>query len=577
MTLDGLTLSACVKELQSQAADAKIQKVQMPGKEEVVLSLYSAQAGSFRLCISADAGDCGIYITTQQKPNPKTPSSFCMFLRKYLTGAILQSIEQTGLNRVVTLTLSAKDEMLHPISLKLIVEIMGKYSNLILTNADGKILDSIKRVSFDLSSKRQILPGMQYENPPQQKANPLALSHVSFLEALQTHTEKRLDAHILSVFDGISTQTAQEVLHRCGITQTQTQELSQKQWERLATVMQEFLQSATAQPHPCVQHNADGLPVFFSLVEYQTYPPQTRKYFDSVNAMLDYYYARRLEIFRITQQKDSLMRVISKAYSKLNKLIAIYQNSIEDEKKAEKLRNKADYITANLYQLKKGMSHFDAYDYETGEPVRIELDLSLTPQQQAQKIYKKVTKLKTAAKINRAKLSDALDEREFLEGVMHFIDTADKESDIADLKYTLAKEGYLSAPPKNKKEVTQISEPLQFCSPSGYTILVGKNDRQNDQLTMGTASKDDIWFHAQKIPGSHVLLVTEGTDLYEIDDETIVMAAQLAAKFSRAKQSGKTPVDYTQRKNVKKPPASRPGKVIYNDYFTVYVNAGDQA
>ncbi|MEA4854451.1 MAG: NFACT RNA binding domain-containing protein [Christensenella sp.] len=573
MTLDGLTLKTCVDELSKRLADAKIQKVLMPGREEVVLQLYSAGEGTLKLCLSADAGDCALYLTEQTKPNPKTPPAFCMFLRKYLTGAHITQIEQTGLDRVVVFTLLAKDEMLHPITLKLIIEIMGKYSNLILTDGNGKVLDSIRRVSVDVSSKRQVLPGSRYENPPQEKYNPLMVSSETMLDILHTRQDTKITNHIVSVFDGISNQTAQEILLRSGIKKTLTSELTPKETARLAGIIQEFLTAAVTSPKPCVQFNADRLPVFFSCVPYETYPEQTRRYFESVNEMLDFYYGRRLALFRLKQQKEALHKTINKLYAKLMKLIHIYETTLQDAAKAQKLQQKADYITANLYRLKKGMKSFETSDYETGNTVTISLDVSRTPQETAQRIYKKIAKLKKAAAINTEKLSSAMEEREFLEGALHFTEMADSSEEIADIRHTLTRAGYLSAPPKSKKEEEIQSSPLQYVSPTGYKIYVGKNDRQNDLLTMRLAARDDIWFHAQKIPGSHVILVANGASLNDIDDETVIMAAELAAAHSRAKQSGKTPVDYTQRKNLKKPPAARPGKVIYDDYYTVYVDA----
>lgn len=574
MTLDGLTLKLCVKELQEKLSDAKIQKILMPGKEEVVLQLYSAGQGTLKLVLCADAGDCSLYLTSQNKPNPKTPPVFCMFLRKYLSGAHILDIRQNGLDRVVTFTLASKDEMLHPITLKLIIEIMGKYSNIILTDEDGKILDSIRRVSVDVSSKRQVLPGVRYENPPQVKYNPLDLSQSTLQEILATKKTTKITSHIVSSFDGLSLQTAQEILYRASVTEQETTALSTKQIERIAYAMQDFLQDALAHPKPCVQLNADKLPVFFSCVPFETYPQETRLYFDSISRMLDYYYSRRLDIFRLTQQRDALLKTVSKLYSKLQKLIHIYESSLQDAQKAHKLQQRADYITANIYRLRKGMKSFETIDYESGQTITIPLDVSRTPQETAQKLYKKIAKFKTAAAMNTEKLEQAFEEREFLEGVLHFTENAESTDEIADIRHTLVRTGYLSSPGKSKKEEESISRPLSYVSPSGYTILVGKNDRQNDILTMRLASKTDIWFHAQKIPGSHVLLLTNGAELDDIDDDTIVMAAELAAAHSRAKQSGKTPVDYTQRKNLKKPPGARPGKVIYDDYFTVYVDAG---
>ncbi len=573
MTLDGLTLYTCIAELKERCADAKIQKVLMPGKEEVVLQLYAAGEGTLKLVLSADAGDCAVYLTSHGKENPKTPPAFCMFLRKYLTGARIADIAQRGLDRVVVFALETKDELLHPLTLKLIVEVMGKYSNIIVTDENGKILDSIRRVSIDMSSKRQILPGVYYEDPPQTKFDPLALSQTTLMEALLTRQDTKIVSHIVSVFDGLSLQTAQEILHRAGVSAVLTSELSEKQIEQIALTMRDFLQVSVASPLPCVQFNADKTPVFFSCVPYETYPAEARKSFSFVNEMLDYYYSRRLTISRLKQQKDALAKTINKSYAKLMKLISIYEATLRDADKAQRIQKRADLITANIYRLKKGMQSFETVDYETGETVVIPLDVSRSPQEAAQKLYKKIGKLKTAAAINEKKLADARDEQDFLERALLFTENADSPEDIADIRHTLSRAGYLAASVKGKKEETPPSAPLRFVSPTGYDIFVGKNDRQNEQLTMRLSEKDDIWFHAQKIPGSHVLLVANGTDLNDIDDETVVMAAELAAAHSRAKQSGKTAVDYTQRRNVKKPPASRPGKVIYDDYFTVYVDA----
>lgn len=573
MTLDGLTLHACVAELKERCTDAKIQKVLMPGKEEIVLQLYSAAEGTLRLVLNADAGDCALYLTRTTKENPKVPPVFCMFLRKYLTGARILDIGQRGLDRVVIFTLETKDELLHPIMLKLVIEIMGKYSNIILMDASDKILDSIRRVSVDMSSKRQVLPGARYENPPQMKFDPLALSSTTLAEVLTTRKDTKIINHMVSAFDGISLQTAQEILHRSGIGAVLTSELSPKLTERLAECMRGFLQQAISMPAPCVQFNADRMPVFFSCIPYETYPSEMRKSFPTVNETLDFYYGQRLLISRLRQQKEVLYKTVHKIHVKLQRLIGVYEATLRDAAKEQKLQKRADLITANIYRLKKGMKSFEAVDYETGETVTVFLDVSRTPQEMAQKLYKKISKLKTAAAISAKKLEDAREEEEFLEGVLHFTENAETPEDIADIRHTLVRAGYLSAPPKNKKEPEVQSHPLHFQSPSGYEIYIGKNDRQNDQLTMRTASRDDIWFHTQKISGSHVLLVTNGVPLDDIDDETIVMAAELAAAYSRARQSGKTPVDYTQRKNLKKPPAARPGKVIYDDYFTVYVDA----
>ncbi len=575
MTLDGLTLKLCTKELQETLIGAKVQKILMPVKDEVVFILYAPPFGNLALKISQDAGNCSLYITKITKENPKTPPSFCMFLRKYLLNAKICKIEQLGLDRVVVINFDAKDELMHPVSLKLVVEIMGKYSNIILLNSEDRVLDSIKRVSIDLSSKRQILPGAKYENPPQVKYNPFTLTQKAVEDILNTKKETKLFEYIISVFEGISIQTAQEIISLSNINCNYTLELTPKYIERLAFTMKEFLDRAISSPKPCIQENQDGLPVFFSSMPYSTYPEITCKTFETCNEMLDYYYNTRLEFFKLKQLKEGLSKTVAKQLKKVDKLIQIYTQSINEERKIEDLNAKAQQITANIYRLKKGMDSFISTDFTTGESITVTLDLAYAPQDYAKKIYKKITKIKTACKLNKVKLEESEDERDFLERQLFFIDEATSTADIAEIKESLTKAGYLAPLPKSKHTVEITSMPKEFVTKAGYTVLVGSNDRQNDILTMKIAQKEDIWFHAQKIPGSHVLLVTKGAQLNDIDDDSIIMAASLAAKYSRAKNSGKTPVDYAVRKNVKKPPSSKPGKVIYDNYFTVYVNANE--
>lgn len=580
MTLDGLTLHTVVEELDDKLRKGKIQKVLMPGKEELALQIYSAAEGTMRLVLSADAGECSTYLTEHTKPNPKNAPAFCMFLRKHLTGALISSVEQSGLDRVVTFNLETKDELYRPVRLRLIIEIMGKYSNIILTDEQSRILDSIRRVGADLSRKRQILPGMTYERPPQQKWDPLTTSDVTLSEVLHPLQDTRIDRHITSVLDGISQQTAQEILERAGIESRASADLKESDYERLADTTKAFLENALSHPEPTVQLNAADTPVFFSIVPYQDYPVEGRRQFPTANEMLDFYYSRRSELSRLAQSKASLSKSVRRLLQKTEKRARVYQASMDDAANANKSQKRADLITANLYRLKKGMKEFTAEDFETGETVVVPLDPACTPNETAQKLYKKIAKYKRAAALNASKLEDALEEQDFLLGSMLYIENANSMQEVSQIKETLIDAGYMTRPKKTPKATQSESEeaiPLRFTSPSGLTVFVGRNDRQNEYLTNRTARKDDIWFHAQKTPGSHVLLVTEGKELDDIDDESIVFAAQLAAAHSRAKRSGKTPVDYTQRRNVKKPPKSRPGKVIYDNYYTVYVDANEGA
>lgn len=576
MTLDGLTLSGAVAELDKKLKNAKIQKVLMPTKEEIVLLVYSAAAGTMRLVISADAGDCGIYLSTHPKENPKSAHAFCMFLRKNLIGAVISSVEQTGLDRVVTLTLSTRDELMRPRELHLIAEIMGKYSNVILTEAEGRILDSIKRVPLDVSRERQILPGLPYEAPPQHKWNPATSSAVSLSEVLRPLEPGRMDRIMPRVLDGVSVQTAHEVLKRAGYAETaDSAQLTSRDFSRIAEELKTFIRDAGKNPAPSVQINADGVPVFFSLVPYKaTYPQEGRREFDSVNGMLDYYYSTRSELQRVAQAKTALSRLITKSHQKAVRHIQLCEMSLAESAQIDQLQARADQITANLYRLQKGMKSFESFDFETGEPVVVALDVSETPSQTAQRLYRRIAKYKRAAELNTAKLEEARSEEEFLSGALLYTDNAASLAELSEVRRSLMDAGVIARPKKDgRRAAHKEPAPLRYLSPSGMTVYVGRNDRQNEKLTHRMAQRDDIWFHAQKMPGSHVLLVADGKNLNEIDDATIEFAAELAAYHSRAKRSGKTPVDYTQRRNVKKPPSSPPGKVIYDNYFTVYVDA----
>ena len=297
--------------------------------------------------------------------------------------------------------------------------------------------------------------------------------------------------------------------------------------------------------------------------------------FKTCNEALDYYYATRNNQFVLRKKKDDLNKIIKKHIAKLNKKIKIYKESLEDAKKIGSLQKKGEYITCNIYRLKKGMASFETIDYETGENITINLDKTLSPSQNAQKLFKKAAKLKTAEKINTKQLANATEECDYLERASLFVTQSDDASGIQAIFDELVTYGYVNSPKNAKKQKEEIISFREFVSPSGYKIMVGRNDKQNERLTMGIAEKSDIWFHTKNIPGSHVILFSQGKTLDEIDDDTVLFAAALAAKYSGAKLGGKTPVDYTYKINIKKPPASRPGKVIYETYYTLLVDPSD--
>ena len=572
MVLDGLSLYISTKELQKTILNAKVTKILSPTRDEIVLVLHSASQGNIRLNLNAGADSCAVFAGDMGKKNPPAPGMFCMLLRKHLTAARICQITTDGLDRVVRITFEGKDELLSAVSFTLVCEIMGKYSNIILLNGTGRVMDSLKRVSVDVSSLRQILPGSVYTPPPNEQYSPLALSEQSLDELLDTRSQDRISAYVSRVFQGMSQKTAQEILLRCDMEDASISTLSSTRRRILAKNIRAFFSDAVNAPAPGCQLNGEGLPVFVSAVPYQSYPADLRRSFATMNEALYFYYSARAEHFALKQQKDALNRRLSKILTRLNKKIKTLTDGLEDAKKIDSLIKKGDLITANIYQLKRGQTSFEAMDYQTGKTVRITLDATLTPAQNAQKIYKRAAKLKTTKEIYEARLAQAEDERDFLRSEQVFIEHACSAQELDEIILLLEKEKIFEAPRKRTKTADLHSDPLQFTAPGGYTVYVGRNDKQNDRLTMGIAKKEDLWFHAKNMPGSHVLLVTGGVTLDEIDDDAVVFAAKKAAQYSAAKAGGKTAVDYTYRANVKKPPASRPGKVIYDHYYTVFVD-----
>ena len=569
MILDGLSLRICTDELKKILPGAKVVRINMPAREELVLQLYTKAGDNVKLNIIASADSSSVFLGDMKKPNPKTPSAFCMLLRKHLSNAHVKRIANRGTERTFSIVFSGKDEMLKETEFSLVCEIMGKYSNIILINSENRVMDAAKRVSVDVSSLRQILPGSTYTEPPQEQYSILDISDAS-LDDILGKASGNWSGFLCRTFQGISKATALELIQRAGIDPDDEDATDKKQQKRLHAALKEFFENAVAEPMPSVQFNGDNYPVLVTPVPFETYPEDLRKTFPSMNEAIFFAAHERYEYFALRQKKDVITKQLKKIRTKLSRKIKTLSESIEDSKKAEEINDYANLITANIYRLEKGMSGFEAENYETGEKIKIPLDVTLSPAQNAQKLYKKAAKMKTTRTVYEKRLSEAIDESDFIDSSIMFAEKAESVDELAEIEGILSKEKIIIS--RKNKKLPEISEPLRFTTPSGYEVYVGRNDKQNDRLTMGIAKKDDIWFHAQKMPGAHVLLVTGGKNINDIDDESIEFAARLAAKYSSAKMGGKIPIDYTYRSNIKKPPASRPGKVIYDKYWTLYID-----
>ncbi len=564
MTLDGLTLCALIRELSAPLAGAKIEKINMPQKDEAILLLHTRE-GKKRLLLSASGSDPRLHLTAQQKPNPDKAFNFCMFLRKYLSGGRIEQIAQEGLERVVRMDIAAKDEMGIPCRYALYTEIMGKYSNIILVHENGKIMDSIKHISVDTSSKRQVLPGVRYELPPMDKTNPLEAGCGEIAAAV---SGKNLPYGLVEALEGVSPQTAEEL---CARFFEETPALLQPgQAPGFAAFIRAYLEQALAHPAPCVQKNMAGVPVFLSLVPYAAYSEQNRQSFAAANEAVDYYYARRDFLQKLEQSRTGVMRVLKKNIARVEKKLKIQWETIQAAERTEKFRLYGELISANIYQLRRGMAKADLINYYTGESITVPLDVSLSPSANATKYFKKVTKLKNGVAIAEKQAAQYEQELGYLRELEYTAEAAQELEDLQEVRAELVRYGYLDLAPKEKiTRSDPLEKPMEFLLSSGSKALAGRNSRQNDALTLHVAEDTDYWFHAKNQPGSHVILFTGGGELLDSD---VIEAATIAATYCRGSKAGKVEIDYAPRKNVWKANGARPGMVNYDHYWSILVS-----
>jgi len=568
MTIDGLTLNACVKELQKTIIGAKVEKVFQPLKDEIGLALRT-QTANVRLLISLSAGDCRIHLTNVKKENPPKPPTFCMLLRKYLTMSRINDISQVSLERIVKIAFEGKDELGLSRNLVLICEFMGKYSNIILTDAHDKILGSAKAVPFGVSSVRQVLPGITYTLPPSTKLNPLLISSGTFFELLTSAGKRPFNKFLVQTFQGVSSQTADELNARF---RPFNEQLNNSEIHRLVDNCIGFFADLEKNKYNfTITFNDDMTPTFYSVIPYQTKQSSIFKAFKTANEMLDAFYIQKANIENFKRKKTTLNKYIKKALEKLTKKLRIQNDALLGAEKANQSKRFGDLIMTHIYLIKRGMDKTQVTDYETDELVTIPLDKKLSPSVNAQKYYKRYNKLKKSAELNAKYIEKTKQEIDFLESTMQSLGTCETIDELSEVRYDLVKSGYINEKIGQKKtKATQASSaPHTFTSSDGFIINVGKNNRQNDMLTMKSADSDDMWMHTQNIPGAHVIIRSGGKTL---PDLTMFEAAVIAASYSRAKASTKVPVDYTQRKNVKKPNGAKPGFVIYDHFETLIVD-----
>lgn len=570
MAIDAICLTALVAELRPQLLGLRVDKVQQPARDQVVL-LFRGR----RLLLNAGAGAPRLQLTEVLRDNPAEPPMFCMLLRKHLSGARVAEITQPPLERLVRLEFDASDELGRAGRRTLVLEAMGRRSNLILLDGEGRIIDSLRRVDADMSAQRQVLPGLFYEPPA-------STGRLPFLEETEegfaarfaaAPAEKTLDGFLLDQYFGLSPLMARELAFRAtGDTETRVFQLRDP--APLWGALEDFRTRIREGRFTPVCLLRDGKPLDFACVPVGQYggAAETVAY-DSFSALLDAFYAARERQERARQRGADLLRAASTARDRVRRKLALQEKEYAATQDRDKLRIQGDLITANLYRMKRGQARLDCENYyEDNAPVSIPLDPLLTPQQNAAKYYKRYTKAKTAEKYLRRQMDLARRDLEYLESVLAELQQAETEQDFLDIRGELREAGFLKK--QGKKEKSRPSAPWEFRTSSGLRVQVGRNNRQNDKLTLKDADRRDLWFHTQKIHGSHVILRCAGRAPGE---EDVAQAALLAAWFSQARESSGVPVDYTEVRNVKKPAGGRPGMVVYATCRTVYVTPEEAA
>ena len=574
MPLDALCLSGVVHELQNALSGAKIDKIYQPGRDEVVLALR-APAGNVKLLLSANPSHPRAHLTQISRENPDKPPMFCMLLRKHLAGARLLELVQPPMERVVDLRLEALDELGDRVERRLVLEAMGRHSNLILLDGEGRIMDCLRRVDSDMSARRQVLPGLFYRLPPaQEKLDPSSLDRAALESALAAAPEEsQADKWLLDTFGGLSPLICRELAFRAGgATDARLHQMGEGGRSRLLDELEGLLRSVQENSFTPVMLEKEGHPSDFTFQPISQYGPAVSCVpFPSFSALLDRFYEQRENQERVRQRGQDLIRSVTNARDRAARKIGLQEQELAATRDRERLRQFGDIITSNLHAMEKGMSRLTAADFydPEGPQIHIPLDPLLTPQQNAAKYYKEYNKAKTAESILTLQLEKGRRDLDYLNSVLEAIALAEGERDLQEIRQELTDTGYLRRPSKARDRGKRVaSKPMEFRSSSGLRISVGKNNTQNDLLTTKQAFKSDLWFHTQKIHGSHVILWTEGG---QPDLTSIQEAAQLAAWFSQGRESGKVAVDYTPVKYVKKPGGARPGMVVYTTYETAYV------
>ncbi len=580
MAFDGITIANITAELREALSGGRIYKIAQPESDELLLTIKN-NGSSYRLLLSADASLPLVYLTQANKQSPMTAPGFCMLLRKHLQNARILTVTQPGLERIIHLELEHLNELGDLCRKKLIVEVMGKHSNIIFCDETDKIIDSIKHISGMVSSIREVLPGREYFIPQtQDKYNPLrfceqytdnllSLTYEDFREHMRAKPMASYKA-LYSSYTGLSPIMAQELCYRAGIdADLPANVLEDDMLHKLHDILTKIMhQVVTGDFAPSIIYD-DREPIEFSSLPLTLYADKIRKPFDSISSVLEQYYAERSIVTRIRQKSVDLRKIVQTALERNVKKYDLQRKQMLDTEKKDKYKIYGELIHTYGYHIAPGSKSMDALNYYTNETITIPLDPTLTPQENAQKYFDRYGKLKRTYEALSELTVQVKEEIEHLESILASLDIAMQEEDLVQIKEELIESGYIRRKGGSKKaKVT--SRPFHYLSSDGFHMYVGKNNFQNDELTFKFATGNDWWFHAKKKAGSHVIVKTEGK---ELPDRTFEEAARLAAYYSKGRDQAKVEIDYIQKKHVKKPAGAKPGFVVYYTNYSMAIDS----
>ncbi len=569
MAFDGITVAAMVQELKNALADGRIAKIAQPEPDELLLTIKTPE-GQKRLYISASASLPLIYLTDENKPSPMTAPNFCMLLRKHIGNGRITGISQPKLERIIILDIEHLDELGDLCKKQLVIEIMGKHSNIIFCDDQGRIIDSIKHVSAQMSSVREVLPGREYFIPDTlAKHNPLATNEPSFNQALK-EKPMPLGKAIYTSFTGISPVVAEEICYLAGLESGMTagdlsDDMMAHLYRQFSYYMEDVRQGAF---HPVIYYEGNA-PKEFGALPLTHYSGLARKEFASISQVLSTYYATKNTLTRIRQKSADLRHVVQTALERNRKKYDLQAKQLRDTQNREKYKVYGELINAYGYNLAPGSKNLTALNYYTGQEVTIPLDPTMTPQENSQKYFAKYNKQKRTFEALSDLIQETADDIQYLESISNALDIALSEADLAQIKEELIQSGYVRRK-FTKKKVKLTSKPLHYVSSDGYHMYVGKNNLQNDELTFSFATGNDWWFHAKGAPGSHVIVKSNGE---ELPDRTFEEAGRLAAYYSKNRGSDKVEIDYVEKKHVKKPNGAKPGFVVYYTNYSLMIDS----